>query len=139
MTIPENPTSVRSARPLPIGCFPMMTFHHWSSQAAESLPAIPRSSFAENLIARSDNACIITGHKTSIQACHLCPRSESDWFLRNRMDWYSIDEVTRPKYAIDDSTNGITLRSDLHTEFGANSFVFARKSETGYIRSVERC
>jgi hypothetical protein len=48
------------------------------------------------------------------------------------MQRYSVSEVIRPEYAIDDSTNVVALRADLHLEFDAGGFVLAQKSEKGY-------
>jgi HNH endonuclease len=45
--------------------------------------------------------------------------------------WYGsilIGDGIRPDYALDDSMNGIALRSDLHIEFDACGFVLARKT-----------
>jgi hypothetical protein len=59
------------------------------------------------------------------------PRAESDWFFRNRIDEYNGDDVMRGDYALDDSTNAIALRADLHLEFDGLAFVFAPKSPAG--------
>ncbi|KAI9765493.1 MAG: hypothetical protein M1840_007319 [Geoglossum simile] len=113
----------------PHNCLPT----DWSSQLVSGPPAAPKppSGFTEKVLSR-DNACVLTGRQTSIQACHLCPRAEDNWFWRNSMHQYVLEEVTRADYAIDDFTNGITLRADLHIEFDACGFVFMRKSEHGY-------
>jgi len=73
----------------------------------------------------------MSGYHSAVQACHLVPRAESDWFLRNRMDKYNADEVMRGDYALDDSVNAIALRADLHVEFDGLAFVFAPKSPVG--------
>jgi hypothetical protein len=48
------------------------------------------------------------------------------------MDRYSVEEITCTEYAVDDSGNGIALRTGLHLEFDACGFVLARRSESGY-------
>lgn len=74
----------------------------------------------------------MTGYTTSIQACHLCPRTQADLFRQNNMDIYNLEEYNRFEYYLDDSANGIILRADLHLHLEAGSFVLMRKSDSGY-------
>ena len=64
----------------------------------------------------------MTDHKTCIQACHLCPHDEGEWFLQNDMDRYNCEQSDCFDYCVDDSVNGITLRADLHSFFDACGF-----------------
>jgi hypothetical protein len=106
----------------------------WETQAIRREPSarMAPSGFTERVLSH-DKSCIITGHETSVQACHLCPRSEADWFWRNDMDRYNLDNIRRSDYALDDVANGLILRSDLHQELDAHGFVLMRKSECGYV------
>lgn len=80
----------------------------------------------------SNGTCIVTGYTTSVQACHLCPHSQADWFRDNGMETYNLGEYNRVEHFVDDSANGITLRSDLQLYFDAGGFVLMPKSDSGY-------
>ncbi|KAI9865714.1 MAG: hypothetical protein M1813_002172 [Trichoglossum hirsutum] len=88
------------------------------------------SSFTNKVIGR-DGTCRVSGYSSAVQACHLVPRAESEWFLRNSMDNYNADDVMRGDYALDDSANAVAMRMDLHAEFDALAFVFAPKTSAG--------
>lgn len=106
---------------------------HWSSPTISriTLANKPPSAFSEKILA-SNGTCIVTGYTTSVQACHLCPHSQADWFRKNKMETYNLAEYNRAEHFLDDTANGITLRADLHLYFDAGGFVLMRKSDSGY-------
>lgn len=70
-----------------------------------------------------DYSCRISACVESAQAAHICPRSEEQWYIDNRMRPYQ----ERPMRSIDDMANGMLLRADLHIAFDAMKFVFYPK------------
>jgi hypothetical protein len=62
-----------------------------------------------------------------MQCAHLCPRQEIDWFEANGMNSYNLDGSLPQELITNDSSNALTLRSDLHYAFDRCSFVFVPK------------
>ena len=115
--------------------FPHDSFpNHWSSQTTSraTLASRPPTAFSEKIMLATNGICIMTGYTTSVQACHLCPRSQADWFRDNRMQTYNDVEYNRIEHVVDDIANGITLREDLHLYFDLGGFVLMPKSDSGY-------
>ena len=59
---------------------------------------------------------------------HLCPRSEDRWFHDNGMQNYVNDPRKTGSGAVNDPSNVILLREDLHTAFDQLKYVFVPKS-----------
>lgn len=96
-------------------------------------------------IAERDGACIVTGGSygmtegdssgktspdafiTAAQAAHLIPVDMDDWFLERNMWIYTSH--TDPADAVNDSTNGIYLKPDLHMALHHQKLVFYPKDE----------
>jgi hypothetical protein len=77
--------------------------------------------------------CAVTNNSWDIEAAHLIPREEGDWFRQNGMSMYGDDSLDT-----EDSANLIRLRGDIHTCFDRRFFTlvpkprFATSPETGY-------
>ena len=83
-----------------------------------------------------DRRCLITSSKDCIESAHLCPHSEEVWFKRNRMGDYNCKRALGD-YLLDDVSNAIALRSDLHTTFDARRFLISRKNSKWAIQFLE--
>ncbi|KEQ57882.1 uncharacterized protein M437DRAFT_29481, partial [Aureobasidium melanogenum CBS 110374] len=94
------------------------------------LRAPPSSSTLTAAVLRRDKACVISGQRDCVERAHLCPRSEVDWFDKNGMAQYNMNGQLVRDAVIDDITNAIALRSDLHTTFDAAKFVVVPKQDT---------
>ncbi|KAI1093369.1 hypothetical protein F5B19DRAFT_501202 [Rostrohypoxylon terebratum] len=63
-------------------------------------------------VASRDECCRVTQAFSGSQHAHIIPRSVGTWFLMNDMSRYSYNKASWP--AVDDISNGIYLRSDIH-------------------------
>ncbi|KAK5111416.1 hypothetical protein LTR85_012146 [Meristemomyces frigidus] len=82
---------------------------------------------AEAVLAR-DQACRITDSKEAIQAAHIVPKAEREWFALNSMPSYCRLDPTGGASIIDRSSNGILLRSDVHRLWDTYRLFFVPKS-----------
>ncbi|KAL9014614.1 MAG: hypothetical protein Q9173_000734 [Seirophora scorigena] len=76
-----------------------------------------------------DQHCQITNDRDHIERAHLCPRGELVWFRANNMKYYNRNQALVEAYLLDDGSNGLALRPDLHDEFDDAGFIFARKQQ----------
>jgi len=82
---------------------------------------------AEAVLAR-DQCCRMTNSKEAIQAAHIIPRAERQWFALNSMPSYCLLDPTAGASIIDRSSNGILLRSDIHRLWDTYRLFFVPKS-----------
>jgi len=80
-------------------------------------------------VLRRNKACVISGQRDCVERVHLCLRSEVDWFDKNGMAQYNMNGQLVRDAVVDDITNAIALRSDLHTTFDAAKFVVVPKQD----------
>lgn len=92
----------------------------------------PQSTLTAAIRAR-DMTCRITTHFTATGVAHLCPEHEQEWFLRNSMQSWNSDLTLDPDNLLNDLSNAILLRPDLHAAFDDRKFVFFPKSEDGFV------
>ncbi|GAB7354924.1 hypothetical protein MBLNU459_g5549t1 [Dothideomycetes sp. NU459] len=108
---------------------------HWPSAVrsedgpTDQLGAPPSSSTLTAAVLRRDKACIVSKLRDGVERAHLCPRSGLDWFDVNGMSQYNINRQLAQDTVVDDISNTVALRSDLHTTFDARKFVFAFKKD----------
>jgi hypothetical protein len=95
-------------------------------QTTPSTRLYPASSLYPALLAR-DASCRISAHEEGTQAAHICPRSEEDWFDSNEMSIYNLNPQMTGVQSMDDVSNAMLLRADLHKSFDAQKFVFVPK------------
>jgi hypothetical protein len=72
-----------------------------------------------------DKSCRVTGSNESCEAAHIVPYAENEWFQSNSMDSYCRIPGTAPP--IDNESNLIALRSDIHGLFDQHRFAFVPK------------
>ncbi|KAJ9654530.1 hypothetical protein H2201_008988 [Coniosporium apollinis] len=119
-----------------VPCFSEWRFPHdnlppsWAKDTHDS--QTPTSSFETSNLSVAlkvrDGSCRMSAHEEGCQIAHLCPRSEDRWFHANEMHRY-IYNVRKPgSGAIDDISNVLLLRSDLHFAFDDLKFVFVPKT-----------
>ena len=65
-------------------------------------------------------------YEDSCEAAHLVPLQESDWFYKNEMSQYTSGGNDEQR-AINDLSNILLLRSDVHRAFDRKNFVFVPK------------
>jgi hypothetical protein len=90
-------------------------------------PIQPISALTASVIGR-DKACVVTGQREFIQAAHLCPKAENDWYKENGMRAYANrppDQIT--ENSTNDVANAISLRDEIHRAFDSAFFVIVRK------------
>ncbi|KAI9773784.1 MAG: hypothetical protein M1840_006009 [Geoglossum simile] len=80
------------------------------------------------LVSSRDVTCRITGYSSGTKVCHLCPKSEVQWFNRNDMRLYNIKPNLRAR--TDDMSNAMLIRRDLHFELDSRVFVIVPKGPT---------
>lgn len=61
------------------------------------------------------------------QNAHIVPHQEVSWFINNNMAQYNLNKKLRVNDSIDDVSNGILLRSDLHGLLDTPYIVFVPK------------
>jgi len=83
-----------------------------------------------------DGGCVITASNDYIIAAHLCPRSEKDWFFKNGMAAYNVNANLTITHVVDDVSNAISLRPDLHRAFDDKKFVIVPKSKKWLVHFI---
>ena len=125
------------------------TFRHWSfpheyipeqwrgpGSTSNAMQPPPLASGVTNYVHNRDGGCVISKSRDNLERAHLCPRSESEWFSSNRMEQYNLSMQVEP--AVDDSANGISMRSDLHNAFDVyKKFVIAPKGSQWAVHFLE--
>lgn len=91
------------------------------------LAAPPSSSTLTAAVLRRDKSCLVTKQGDCIERAHLCPRSEVKWFELNGMAQYNLNEQLIQDSVVDDISNVLALRSDIHTTFDDRKFVIVPK------------
>lgn len=76
-------------------------------------------------IVNRDETCRLTCSRLAVEAAHLVPLAEVEWFRANEMEQYASAHVsgTGPM----DVSNALLLRRDLHWLFDRRNFVFVPK------------
>lgn len=74
-----------------------------------------------------DLRCRITRFYDGTQNAHIVPRNEVSWFVSNNMAQYNLNRRLRSSEGINDVSNGMLLRSDLHNLVDSQYFVFVPK------------
>jgi HNH endonuclease len=99
-------------------CYPIYpSFKEWFSGVSQVVPSgdnVPASNLALTVVTR-DRHCQVTGCHDRIEAAHICPRKESDWFDKNGMFRYNLNRHLLN--SIGDTSNAITLRSAFGRSF----------------------
>ncbi|KAK4977389.1 hypothetical protein LTR66_010734 [Elasticomyces elasticus] len=89
--------------------------------------APPSSSTLTAAVLRRDKACVISKQGDCVEKAHLCPRSEVKWFDLNGTSQYNLNRQLIQDAVVDDISNVIALRPDIHTTFDDRRFVIVRK------------
>jgi hypothetical protein len=134
---------VRSFRgwQLPHGNLP----NYWTSCHILNAPdsrLLPQQSTLAKVILARDLTCWLTNHVESTEHAHLVPPNEQAWFDDNAVLQYT--NLSRVDInGIDDSLNGILLRSDVHTLFEQRRFALTPKPSFGVVdraaEDMDRC
>ncbi|KAF8454632.1 hypothetical protein BDZ91DRAFT_747451 [Kalaharituber pfeilii] len=88
----------------------------------------PPSQYSPAVRAR-DATCRVTGSGDGLEAAHIVPKAEREWFRRNTMRVYNDNQSLSPHHQLNDQRNCLLLRSDVHQVFNdRRSFVFVPKA-----------
>ncbi|TIA35912.1 hypothetical protein D6C78_05798 [Aureobasidium pullulans] len=98
------------------------------TDGAMAMQAVSISS-ASQAVRDRDGSCRLSGFGDQIERAHLCPRSEVEWFLDQDMDRYNDSRSLMGNNVIDDLSNSLALRVDIHQSFDARNFVFVPKQD----------
>jgi HNH endonuclease len=129
---PSNPVSDQPlSDPYPYPIFPSFAdwkFPHdsmpswWTDEALHDVERVVATADVSMAVLQRDDACCVTRSKDTLQRAHLCPKSEAQWFSVNDMQSYCALSSR-----VDDITNSISLRADLHIAFDSQVFVIVKK------------
>lgn len=89
--------------------------------------APPSASNLSYAILRRDVSCRVSKAMDYIESAHLCPRSQAEWFEANGMGQYNQNTNLSGDFVVDDISNAIALRSDIHRAFDDGKFVIVPK------------
>lgn len=81
-----------------------------------------------------DGTCRISGYLNAVEAAHLVPLTDGDWFQSKHMERYCSLPVNL--HPINDERNLVILRRDLHHLLDARCFTFAAKSVSPQLSAV---
>lgn len=115
-----------------VPCFREWRFPHaslptlWNKLSTEDTN--PVRSTSDAVIIR-DGSCRMTEHVEECDIAHLCPKSEGDWFRFNEMDQHVFQKRRTGDAAMNDPSNLLLLRADLHRSFDKLQFVFIPKAD----------
>lgn len=108
--------------------FPETLPDTWSRIILPESPVNTGSQSTYSSLTRArDITCRISNHATGVQVAHICPEHERDWFMSNSMPQYNSNISLDPQNLLNDMSNLILLRSDLHTAFDDRKFVIYPK------------
>jgi hypothetical protein len=62
-----------------------------------------------------------------IKSAHLCLRSQAEWFEANGMGQYNLNTNLSGDFVVDDISNAIALRLDIHKAFDDGKLVIVLK------------
>ncbi|KAJ7067204.1 hypothetical protein C8F01DRAFT_1120630 [Mycena amicta] len=96
----------------------------WKGGEPATAPPLTSFSDVSSAVKTDDKTCIMTGASTSLQASHLVPEAESDWFASNYqlLKGYGGD----PSSDLNSERNLVTLRADMEGQgFDQGLFLFA--------------
>lgn len=91
----------------------------------------PPSAFSAAILAR-DATCRISAHSTGTEVAHICPRQDFPWFAANNMARWNNDASLAGLAMLDDHSNLLLMRSDIHKAFDDGDFVLYPKSASGF-------
>lgn len=99
---------------------------HWQAMAIDrTAPTSARSlSNLSDALKTQDKYCSMSQCREKLQAAHIVPRAEGEWFERNTMSIYNSNQTI---VGMDDVANAILLRADLHLAFDEPKFTFVPK------------
>lgn len=106
---------------------------YWPSPGPIPLPLNtrpPRFLAASSLypaLSERDKSCRMSACEEATQSAHLIPKSEEDWFNANSMSMYNKYPLRSGPQILDDTSNALLLRADLHQLFDTPKFVFVPK------------
>ena len=112
--------------------FPDVLPPGWSPEpnaAGNPRPPIPAASAMTAYIKMRDQGCQISHDQDQVERAHLVPRDEGAWFRGNNMRRYNRNQALPDTYLLDDGSNSLALRPDIHNEFDDAGFVFTRKHQ----------
>jgi hypothetical protein len=92
----------------------MRSTEHFSPPTAASFPV-------------DRTACVLSQYGDSLQAAHLVPSAETDWFFANGMQQFSDMTTTYSVSPINSLANVVPMRADLHGVFDERHFCFVPK------------
>lgn len=78
-------------------------------------------------VASRDKTCRVTAATLGVEAAHLCPRKCDEWFHRNMMEQYNRRRVQSAPAMVDDLSNLMLLRAEIHDIFDGWRLVFFPK------------
>ncbi|RPD53584.1 hypothetical protein L226DRAFT_571962 [Lentinus tigrinus ALCF2SS1-7] len=73
-----------------------------------------------DVVKGADTKCVVSGFRLSLQTAHILPKEEHVWFNSQKMVRYCYNMSA----GINDTANGVTLRSDIHLCLNRHSCVF---------------
>ncbi|KAF8554619.1 hypothetical protein OG21DRAFT_1412292 [Imleria badia] len=114
---------------IPNNVYHLVDYNALNDKCTSSAVTPRRLDFCRD-ICRRDDSCVITGSDAS-DAAHIIPRSKGSncisFVVRDRSSLYErLPFSLEDDIDIDCIENGILLRKDLHTKFGAARFVFLK-------------
>ena len=125
------------------------TFDHWSfphrkmpggwsepSSSVDPNLAPPSATGLTHYVLGRDGHCLITSSKDYLETAHLCPVSDVDWFKRNGMSQYNVKTDLR-NYVLDDVSNAIELRPDIHKAFDQRNFLITCKNSKWVVHFLQ--
>ena len=74
-----------------------------------------------------DQRCLISWQRDYKETCHLCPKKELLWFQGNQMSSYNTNMFLNTDDSVNDTSNMIALRQDLHRALDERFLVFVWK------------
>ncbi|KAF7858898.1 hypothetical protein EAF04_008939 [Stromatinia cepivora] len=118
--------------------FPKNLPSAWTTvvQRHSRAPIGPPSTYSY-LVRNRDTRCRITNHTTGTEVAHLCPEQEKEWFLNNMMYRYNSNTSLDHQSILNDTSNMILLRSDLHKAFDDRVFFLYPKSNDFTVHVME--
>ncbi|KAI4189419.1 MAG: hypothetical protein LQ348_003796, partial [Seirophora lacunosa] len=104
---------------------------------AAPLTLMPAQSCTAQAILDRDPSCLLSGMRDIRERAHICPREESRWFQANGMRRYNLNRLLTADARIDDMSNAIAMRSDVHKAYDKRLFVMVPKRNRWTVHFME--
>lgn len=89
--------------------------------------AVPATPYLSQAVLDRDRRCLVSKYGDFLEKAHICPVVEADWFVKNNMGTDLKNHELVGTNKVNDLSNLIALRGDIHCAFDSRKWVLVPK------------